>query len=186
MPQLSNKGHEAFARTFVDLRHFGKAAKAAGSTAENLSQAGVELYERPDVRARVKELNEAQLRKTDMSAKRVMLEISRMATIDYASYFHADGTQKLPHELTEDQSACVRGTDRNGRYQFWDKAAPVTLLAKHYKIVGDEGDGVSALASALADRLKTARRRVDMGTAEEVPIRRRVIDSQPIELERLD
>ncbi len=36
----------------------------------------------------------------------------------------------------------------------------MTLLAKHYKIVGDEGDGVNALASALADRLKMARNRV--------------------------
>jgi hypothetical protein len=56
----------------------------------------------------------------------------------------------------------------------------VTLLAKHYKIVGDEGDGVSALASALADRLKTARRR----TEDTEPVR--VIDSTPVDDERLD
>ncbi len=63
----------------------------------------------------------------------------------------------------------------------YDKNVALTTLAKHYKIVGDEGDGVSALASALADRLKTARKRADE------PARpMRVIDSQPADDERLD
>ena len=41
----------------------------------------------------------------------------------------------------------------------YDKTAPLTVLAKHFKIVGDEGEGLNAVASALADRLKTARKR---------------------------
>jgi hypothetical protein len=180
MPRLSNEAHETFAQHFVQGRHFGKAAAAAGSEADNLSQAGAELYSRPDIKARVRELHEKVTKPLGMSAQRVMLEITRMSTVDYTSFYHEDGTQKWPHELTPDQSACVKGTDRNGNYQFWDKTAPVTLLAKHYKIVGDEGDGVSALASALADRLKTARRR----TEDTEPVR--VIDSTPVDNERLD
>jgi hypothetical protein len=181
MPRLSNEGHETFARVFVETRHFGKAAEAAGSTADNLSQAGAELYSRPEVKARVTELSDKMLKPINMNATRLMTELGRMATIDYAGFYHEDGSQKMPHELTADQSACVKGTDRNGRYQFWDKATPVTLLAKHFKIVGDEGDGVSALASALADRLNTAKRRDTMA-----PVR--VVDSSAIEIddERMD
>jgi phage terminase small subunit len=41
----------------------------------------------------------------------------------------------------------------------YDKAASLVTLAKHFKLIGDEGDGVNALASALADRLDAARRR---------------------------
>lgn len=41
----------------------------------------------------------------------------------------------------------------------YDKVPALTVLAKHFKVIGDEGDGVNALASALADRLKTARKR---------------------------
>jgi len=175
MPRLSTESHEVFAQHFATHRRFSHAAKAAGSVAENLSQAGAELYSRSDIAARVRELTEKQTKPLAMSATRVLQEISRMSTVDYAGFYHADGTQKMPHELTPDQSACVRGTDRNGAYQFWDKVAPVTLLAKHYKIVGDEGDGVNALASALADRLKLARAR------SVVPMR--VIDSSTDESE---
>ena len=177
MPRLSNSGHEVFAQTFVAKRSFKAAALAAGSEADNLSQAGVELYERDDVRARIAELTDAQL-KPVMTSQRLLTEIGRMASVEYSGFFHPDGTQKGPHELTADQSACVRGTDRNGRYQFWDKNPPAAILAKHFKIIGDEGEGVSALASALADRLNSARKR----TGEPA---RPVIDSTPDELEDL-
>lgn len=41
-----------------------------------------------------------------------------------------------------------------------DKMAALTLLAKHFKLVGDEDEGVNKLAGALADRLNAARQRV--------------------------
>jgi hypothetical protein len=176
MPRLSNEAHETFAQNFVQWRSFKRAAEAAGSTAENLSSAGISLYERADIYARVQELTEQKLKPIKVDSARVMTEIGRMSTVDYAGFFHPDGTQKAPHELTPAQSACVRGTDRNGRYQFWDKIAPVTILAKHFKIIGEEGDGVSALASALADRLNNARKRT--GDAP-----RPVVDSTPAEPE---
>lgn len=169
MPRLSNEKYETFAQHFVQWRRFSAAAAAAGSEAENLTAAGVELYERPEVHARIQELTEQRLKPVKIDSARVLAEIGRMGTVDYATFYHADGTQKMPHELTPAQSACVRGTDRNGRYQFWDKTASATILAKHFKIVGDEGEGVNALASALADRLSNARRRTDMPA--------RVIDS---------
>lgn len=159
MPRLSNEAHEKFAQHFAAYRRFSTAAEFAGSGAENLSQAGADLYSRPDIKERVREITAKTMKPLKVDAHRLLVEVSRMATIDYASFYHEDGTQKMPHELTPEQSACVRGTDRNGRYQFWDKNPPVTLLAKHFKLVGDEGDGVNALASALADRLKLARKR---------------------------
>ena len=173
MPKLSNEGHEVFAQHFAAHRRFSTAAAAAGSKAENLSQAGADLYSQPLIKARVREITAQQVKPLKVDAQRLLAEVSRMATVDYASFYHEDGTQKMPHELTPEQSSCVRGTDRNGRYQFWDKNPPTTLLAKHFKLVGDEGDGVSALASALADRLKLARKRV--------PEPARVVDSSATE-----
>ena len=35
----------------------------------------------------------------------------------------------------------------------------LTLFAKHFKLVDTEGEGVNALAAALADRLQAGRRR---------------------------
>jgi hypothetical protein len=159
VPRLSNDNHEAFAQAFAARRHFADAARIAGSKAENLSQAGVELFSREDVKARVRELAAQRLKPLRMDATRLITEITRMATIDYRRFYHEDGSQKMPHELDDEEAACVRGVDRNGNYQFWDKNPPTQLLAKHFKLIGDEGDGVNALASALADRLKTARKR---------------------------
>jgi hypothetical protein len=52
---------------------------------------------------------------------------------------------------------------RTAKVKFMSKDASLTTLAKRFKLIGDEGDGVNALATALADRLKTARSRVDEG-----------------------
>ncbi len=57
-----------------------------------------------------------------------------------------------------------------------DKVAALNILAKHFKLVGDEGDGVNALASALADRLQSARRRVV--NSQEIEDAR-IIDNDP-------
>lgn len=51
---------------------------------------------------------------------------------------------------------------RTAKIKRADKNTALSTLAKHFKLVNDEGDGVNALANALADRLKGARRRVDL------------------------
>lgn len=57
----------------------------------------------------------------------------------------------------------LKVTIQVAKVKFMGKDASLTTLAKRFKLIGDEGDGVNALASALADRLKTARTRVDEG-----------------------
>lgn len=56
---------------------------------------------------------------------------------------------------------------RTAKIKRSDKIGALNTLAKHFKLVNDEGDGVNALANALADRLKGARRRIEI--VEEVP-----------------
>lgn len=46
------------------------------------------------------------------------------------------------------------------KYKFHDKNTALGVLARHYKIVGGQDEGVNALAAALADRLKAARTRI--------------------------
>jgi hypothetical protein len=38
-----------------------------------------------------------------------------------------------------------------------DRVPALTVLAKHFKLVNDEGDGLTALAQALSDRLQRAK-----------------------------
>lgn len=159
MPVLDNIKYEAFARKYVELKDAKAAATAIGIEAEDLGVAGHYLLHRPEVTARVKELTNKLMKSTDISAHRIMLELARLSVSDIRKFYAEDGTQKAVNELDDDAAACVKGFDRNGRFQFHDKNPALNTLAKHFKIVGDEGDGVNALASALADRLKTARKR---------------------------
>ena len=46
------------------------------------------------------------------------------------------------------------------KYKFHSKIEALKVLAQHYKIVGGADEGVNALASALADRLKSGRKRI--------------------------
>lgn len=115
------------------------------------------------------------LRHAQIDAKRVMLELGRVAFADIRKLYDQHGNLKPVHQLDDDTAAVVssvqvdvavngRGDDAEPvitkRVKTVDKMAALGLLARHFKIVGDEGDGVNALASALADRLKSARRRI--------------------------
>lgn len=159
MPVLENPKYEAFARKYMELRDAQASAIAIGVEAGDMSVAGHYLLHRPEIAGRIKELTNKLMRSTDISAHRIMLELSRLSTSDIRRFYNEDGTQKAVNELDDDAAACVKGFDRNGRFQFHDKNPALNTLAKHFKIVGDEGDGVNALASALAERLKTARKR---------------------------
>ena len=41
-----------------------------------------------------------------------------------------------------------------------DKMAALKILAQHFKIIGEDNDGVNQLANALADRLNAAKKRI--------------------------
>jgi phage terminase small subunit len=126
----------------------------------------------------VKAANLAKVQAANITAQRVMQELGRIAFSDIRRVFTSTGDLKPIHELDDDTAAAIASVDsetrREGRgedatpvttkkVRTVDKMAALSLLAKHFKIVGDEGDGVNALASALADRLDRAHRRVNAG-----------------------
>lgn len=183
MPRLANERHESFARHYAATWDTAKAARASGyavGTASNM------LNERPEVVARIAELNEMLLKRTDITAERVILELGRVAFSDIRKIADENGRLKPIAELDDDIAAAISGIEvetrmeRDGeemdlvtgkmrpkfssvqvtKVKKSDKVPALNTLAKHFKLVGDEGDGVNALASALADRLNTARRRV--------------------------
>lgn len=145
------------------------------------------------VRERIAELSETQLQASDITATRVMLELGRIAFSDVRKVFREDGQLIPVHELDDDAAAAIQGIEhethvlvgrkelnlatgemeptvtqvRTTKIKRANKDAALQTLAKHFKLIGDEGDGVNALANALADRLKTARKRVEL--VEEVP-----------------
>jgi phage terminase small subunit len=181
MSKLSSEQYEAFARNYVQHWSLRQAAEACGYNPAH----GRRVLELPEVAARVRELNEMTLKAADITAARVMLELARVAFSDIRRIYDAEGRLLPIHEFDADAAASIAGLEteermerdgtevdlatgeekprfikvRTHKVKRFSKDAALTTLAKHFKIVGDEGDGVNALASALADRLKTARKR---------------------------
>lgn len=192
MPRLSDEQHEAFARRYIDdFRAIDAAldvglvpptapdARGMANTISNL------LMLRPEVAGRIRELNEARLRRVDASAQRTMRALSQISYSDVRRLFREDGSMKHVHEIDDDTAAAIKAVKverrrvKNGyetdlvtgrkvplyedyetiEVKMHDKVATLGILSKHFKIVNDEGDGMNALASVLADRLKGARGR---------------------------
>lgn len=181
MPALSNVRHESFARI---LARGGVATRAAVALGMHPNH-GYDLQVRSDVGARVAELIHSQLQPHDITAGRVMLELGRIAFSDVRSIFDDEGKLIPIHKLDDDAAASITGIEHETHVKLGakvlnlatgemerevihvvttkikraNKDAALSTLAKHFKLVNDEGDGVNALANALADRLKSARRR---------------------------
>lgn len=185
MARLSTEQHERFVRRYCQHYNAAKAAREAGF----VEGYAPELMQREDIKARLVELTEGMLKPGDITAQRVMLELGRVAFADVRQVFREDGSLIPIHELDDDAAAAIAGiehethsksrkgkqvlnlatgemedevivtTVRTAKIKRFNKDAALGTLAKHFKLIGDEGDGVNALASALADRLKTARKR---------------------------
>lgn len=174
MPELSAPRHELFARAFVAHgASFGARAKAA----RELGMEGPEAQSTlnlPRVRARIAELLEQRHAELDISGRRVMQELASLAFAKVSDIYDANGDLIPPYMLPDHVAAAVSGIDIETRfegrgeaaeavtirkYRFYDKNVALGTLAKHFKIVGSEEDGVNALASVLADKLKLARER---------------------------
>jgi len=189
MPRLSNDRYEKFARFYVQHHDTRRAATQVGMA----PRTGEFVVRYPQVAERIRELNERALTAADITGQRVMLELARVAFSDVRGIFDERGALKPIHEIDDDTAAGLAGVEfeekiireveedlvtgemvtrnvpiRTAKIKRYDKNPALLTLAKHFKLVGDEGDGVNALASALADRLKLARKRVDVIEAEEV------------------
>lgn len=184
MPRLSSEKREAFARAYVTIKDAARAAQRVGYVPDS----GRQLMLIPEVRERIAELSETQLQAADITAQRVMLELGRIAFSDIRRVFRDDGTLIPVHEMDDDAAASIQGIEhethvkigrkvmnlatgemepeitqvRVAKIKRANKDGALQTLAKHFKLIGDEGDGVNALANALADRLKTARKRAEL------------------------
>lgn len=193
MPALQDERLERFAHHYVERFNAIDAALAAGLIPHDAPNARGQANTvsnlallRPEVGRRVRELNDAILRKVDASATRTMRELSRISFYDIRRLFDEDGRLLPIGDLDTDTARAIKAVKverrrvKNGyetdlatgkrvpvyedyetvEVKMHDKVATLGILAKHFKLVNDEGDGINALASALADRLRGARTRV--------------------------
>lgn len=175
MPALPDQQHERFALAYAGHRNSTKAAIEAGFA----SHLGQDLLGNRDIRARVRELWGAAAENAGAGPERLIQELARIAFASARDLFDPDTGEPLkPHELSDDVAATITDitvetrwekdpADPEGgarpitthKYKRADKAPAYTLLAKHFKVVGDEGQAQSAMAGVLAEALAAGRRR---------------------------
>jgi phage terminase small subunit len=174
---LGNASYEHIAQMYARGDTQTAVAERTGYTKNGVA----DVLARYEVRERINHLVATQHRPAQITAERVMTELGRIAFSDIRHLYDEEGNLKPVHELSDDAAASItaidvevitrgRGEDAEPvvvkKIRRADKMGALGILAKHFKIIGDEGDGISALASSLADRLKLARRR-DTSQAED-------------------
>ena len=195
---LTNPRHEVFAQEYARTRNMRRAAAVADLKGANPRAM---IARHPELAERITALVQQQFEDVDLTAQDVLRELKRVAMQRIDDLVDPLTGDALPlNQLPDDVAATIVAVDYETKWEGkGDEAVPVTvtkvrradkmaalgLLAKHFKIVGDEGDGVSALAAALADRLKAGRRRAfDRGTDDVEDARvippRQVVDSTPV------
>ena len=193
---------ELFCANYVQNWNARTAAEAAGYTYGTARM----LLLQPKIQARIRAMNAKLLKAADITAQRVMLELARVAFGDIRGIVDESGRLKPIRELDDDTAAIVAGIDVETRYERdgtetdlatgeekprvvavqtakikrYDKNPALSILARHFKLVDNEGDGLNALANVLAERLQDARRRVAALPPPETPSHeaRPVIDVQ--------
>lgn len=138
------------------------------------------LLKDPRIAKRIQEIQAAEFQDLGITAERVKEELARVAFASAAGLFDEEGRLIPVHELPDDVAATITGIDVEVQQKMRkdddgnlvaedvvtkkikraDKMAALALLARHFKIVGAEDDGVNQLATALADRLNRAKRRM--------------------------
>jgi len=182
MPELENPRHEAMAQAYA----LGATQLAAGEAAGvNRATANKVFDRKPEIIARAREIVQTRFDVAGISAQRVLVELARVAFANAKDLFNERGELIDIQSLDDDAASTItaidvevqcrgRGDDADvvtiKKLRRADKMAALAILAKHHKLVGDEGDGVNALASALADRLKNARQRAPLQDVEDAAI----------------
>lgn len=157
------------------------------------------LIHDPRIAKRIQEIQAEHFADLGITAERVKAELARVAFASAAGLFDEEGRLIPVHELPDDVAATITGIDVEVQQKMRkdddgnlvaedvvtkkikraDKMAALALLARHFKIVGAEDDGVNQLATALADRLNRAKRRM----GEDFPLEEvedaRYVEPQP-------
>jgi len=101
--------YQIFVAEFLATGNLCKSAKASGSKAKNLSQAGNQLLRHADIVAALDELKEEAAKELRASPKTVLQEYARVGFSDIRQIFNEKGQLKPITDLDDDIAAAVSG-----------------------------------------------------------------------------
>ena len=169
-----NSRHEIFAREYVKDLNGKRAAIAVGYSAKTADAAASRLLSNVKVQTLVATLTKKHADKLDLSAEKVLSELSRMGFSNFLDYVNiteeGDAFVDLSG-LTQEQAAAIQevtvneymeGKGKDGRkvkrtkLKLVDKIRSLELLGKHLKLFTEriEVGGIEGLAEQVAQARK--------------------------------
>ena len=168
--------HGAFVREYLKDFNGSRAAIAAGYAKKGAHVRAAELLRNRKVQALLAKLTKKHADKLDLTAEKVLAELSKMGFANILDYMRVDEDGALAldlSELTREQAAAIQEytVDATGgtgdgerklvmrtRFKLADKIKALELLGKYLKLFTERIE-VTGLAG-LADSIAEARKRV--------------------------
>lgn len=158
MPRLENRRKEEYCRlyaTSIPPISMTAAARLAGFSHERpefANRHGWKLMRDPEVRKRVKELRDAQDKKNNQNAQRVLQELWALATFDPGVFYDVNGNIRPINSLTPEERAPLEGvetiirnlnpgdgfTDEVFKVKWSKKTDALKILAQHYGLLNEQ------------------------------------------------
>ncbi|WKJ88770.1 terminase small subunit [Methylomonas montana] len=148
-----------------------QAAKRAGYSEKSARQQATKLLSKASIQVSISRLRSDREERTQVTADRVLREVGRIALVDPRKAFDKNNAllpvQDWPDEIAAAISSIkileVKDSEGNiigetKEIKFWDKAAALTLAARHLGMLNDKV--TLDVTDNLADRLARARLRV--------------------------
>lgn len=137
----------------VDL-NATRAAKAAGYSEATAYSQGQRLLKDVEVASAIEQAMARREKRTEITADRVLQELSRLAFFDVRKLYRGDGSMKAPHELDDDCAAAVSsletfevfagvGDERQAigetkKFKLFSKDSALTLAMRHLGMLKDK------------------------------------------------
>lgn len=170
---LRNPRHEIFAQEYARTKNGQKSALAAGYTANSASSRGSQLLNDSVTKARIDFLVQRAWAAESMSAGEVVARLARLARVDVRDVFDENGQFRAPQTLSDQGAAAVAGvesmeitsgTGENQRtvgvvqkVKLRDPLPALRALAEIGGLIKRGGEGMDALAGAIAERMQGRR-----------------------------
>lgn len=185
MPALSRPRFETFALCYANSRNAAQSAIQAGYSARTARRIGYSLLQRPEVSARVDEITRERWTKIHMDGDEVVARLSRLARVDVRDVMSDEGALLDPNALTDQGAAAIAGIEvleqwegkgknrkkvgQVAKVKLRDPTPALRMLAEMHKLLRQPGEGMDALAGAIAERMQARRTQRAVVVDEERP-----------------
>lgn len=147
---LNHRQTRFVAEYLIDL-NATQAAIRAGYSRKTAAKIGDENLRKPDIAREIKRAMDARAARSEVTQDRVLKEIAKLAFLDIAGAFDADGALLPLKDMDPDVRAALAGLEiaeitndegiaigRVKKIKLADKIAALTLLARHMGMLNDK------------------------------------------------